>query len=164
MLLAHTGEARQSYQAKIPNGANVPNHPSVGHVALNGNGERNAFGLAFKAAGLTWTTALCQADSDGDGQSNGLELGDPQCVWTEGATPARTTDISDPSLSTSTSPPVTPPAPTPATPPPTPATPPPTTATPATPEPTPAPTGGASGAVSISAYITMVVAALLSAF
>lgn len=26
-------------------------------------------------------------DSDGDGKTNGEELGDPTCVWTAGATP-----------------------------------------------------------------------------
>ena len=28
---------------------------------------------------------LCRKDSDGDGRTNGQELGDPGCVWTEGA-------------------------------------------------------------------------------
>ena len=28
-------------------------------------------GLAFSAAGTTWTEALCRADSDGDGATNG---------------------------------------------------------------------------------------------
>ena len=32
----------------------------------------------------SWTTALCNADSDGDGVSNGAELGDPNCIWTAG--------------------------------------------------------------------------------
>ena len=27
---------------------------------------------------------LCNADSDGDGKSNGEELGDPNCVWVSG--------------------------------------------------------------------------------
>lgn len=30
--------------------------------------------------GYTWTTALCRMDSDGDGVSNGRELGDPNCT------------------------------------------------------------------------------------
>ena len=29
----------------------------------------------------------CEADTDGDGQTNGLELGDPCCLWSVGATP-----------------------------------------------------------------------------
>eukprot|EP00741_Cyanophora_paradoxa_P009571 tig00001532_g9270.t1 len=35
-------------------------------------------------------------DSDGDGFSNGWELGDPCCTWSVGANPLRTTDISHP--------------------------------------------------------------------
>jgi hypothetical protein len=42
---------------------------------------------AFAQAGHTWTAALCALDSDGDGKTNGEELGDPTCVWTQGATP-----------------------------------------------------------------------------
>ena len=67
----------QSYQAFVPNGANVPGHPGLGHVATGGGGSRNVFGLAFAAAGHSWTPAFCEADSDGDGQTNGHELGDP---------------------------------------------------------------------------------------
>ena len=59
---------------------------------------QNAFGAALAAAGDTWTAALCAADTDGDGFTNGEELGDPGCVWTPGATPARTTDVSHPGL------------------------------------------------------------------
>jgi hypothetical protein len=33
----------------------------------------------FAAAGYTWTVELCNKDSDGDGHSNGAELGDPDC-------------------------------------------------------------------------------------
>lgn len=39
----------------------------------------------FAAAGHQWTKALCGKDSDGDGRSNGEELGDPTCTWTSGA-------------------------------------------------------------------------------
>lgn len=58
----------------------------------------NNFGSAFQAQGLSWTVALCQADSDGDGRSNGDELGDPNCVWTIGNTPFRTTSITNPGV------------------------------------------------------------------
>ena len=86
---------------QLPNGASVPCPPGgvgcvqglcpgVGHAACSGgssSGDNNAFGLAFAAAGHAWTTALCQADSDGDGQTNGQELGDPCCVWRVGDAP-----------------------------------------------------------------------------
>ena len=32
-------------------------------------------------------SAICNLDSDGDGKTNGEELGDPNCVWTKGETP-----------------------------------------------------------------------------
>lgn len=54
------------------------------------------FGLAFVAAGKQWTPALCNADSDGDGITNGQEMGDPDCVWTVGAVPSCTENVSHP--------------------------------------------------------------------
>lgn len=90
--------ARPEYQSRIPNGNNVPNWAGVGHIMPEGGGPRNQFGLDFAAAGLNWTKALCELDSDGDGMTNGQELGDPQCVWTPGATPERTTGITHPGM------------------------------------------------------------------
>jgi len=85
----------QPFQQKIPNGNAVPHPcntgtlwPGVGHEAPGGAGARNPFGLDFMANNKTWTAALCQKDSDGDGVSNGAELGDPTCAWTAGSTPA----------------------------------------------------------------------------
>jgi hypothetical protein len=74
------------FQSKVPNG--LVNGKPTGHTG--------DFGWDFKNQGFAWTTTLCLDDTDGDGQSNGLELGDPCCIWTEGATPAFTTDISLP--------------------------------------------------------------------
>mmetsp|Transcript_29091 Transcript_29091/g.53023 ORF Transcript_29091/g.53023 Transcript_29091/m.53023 type:complete len:210 (-) Transcript_29091:87-716(-) len=92
---------------KIPNGNSVMRGGSswfgVGHCTSGGGGQcLNPFGEAFKAAGQVWTTALCEADSDGDGQTNGFELGDPDCTWVQGgAAPSRITDISHPGFSDS---------------------------------------------------------------
>ncbi len=46
---------------------------------------RNAFGLAFANNGHVWNATLAHLDSDGDGFSNGTELGDPNGTWTMGS-------------------------------------------------------------------------------
>ncbi|XP_045205717.2 temptin-like [Mercenaria mercenaria] len=87
--------AHPQYRDSIPNGYSVPNPcglgtwETVGHFDPHHHThDKNPFGLAFAAAGHTWTAALCNADSDNDGVTNGAELGDPGCVWTVGATPS----------------------------------------------------------------------------
>lgn len=76
------------YQSRVPNG--YVNGQATGHAG------DNPFRWAFRDAGYKWTVALCEADTDGDGQSNGHELGDPCCHWTEGATPDFVLDVSIP--------------------------------------------------------------------
>lgn len=41
---------------------------------------------------------MCELDSDGDGKSNGMELGDPSCSWTAASDnfPERLTGITHP--------------------------------------------------------------------
>ena len=60
-----------------------PRFPPVHH--------RRRFPFSPRPAGLQanmrWTAELCQLDSDQDGQSNGVELGDPCCEWTVEAIP-----------------------------------------------------------------------------
>jgi hypothetical protein len=56
------------------------------------SGPADAAGTTFE-----WTKALCQKDSDGDGQTNGQELGDPCCTWVAGQSEPRTSAISNPS-------------------------------------------------------------------
>ncbi|XP_060560571.1 temptin-like [Ruditapes philippinarum] len=95
LVIIGTIRAFPTYQDFIPNGHNVPNPCgggiwlAVGHYNPTQHTiDKNPFGLDFRAAGHTWTVALCNKDSDGDGKTNGEELGDPKCVWTKGATPA----------------------------------------------------------------------------
>eukprot|EP00612_Vaucheria_litorea_P002746 CAMPEP_0171458840 /NCGR_PEP_ID=MMETSP0945-20130129/4361_1 /TAXON_ID=109269 /ORGANISM="Vaucheria litorea, Strain CCMP2940" /LENGTH=213 /DNA_ID=CAMNT_0011984735 /DNA_START=78 /DNA_END=719 /DNA_ORIENTATION=+ len=81
---------------KVPNGNMYGS--ALGHTQPLNDDDLNAFGEDYENAGRTWTTALCQADSDNDGRTNGEELGDPDCVWTRGGTPSRTDNLSDPSV------------------------------------------------------------------
>eukprot|EP00117_Sycon_ciliatum_P013696 scpid75913/ scgid14260/ Temptin len=77
---------------------------SIGHVAsCNGSpsGGGNVFGMAFLAGGRSWA-AVCNMDSDGDGLTNGMELGDPSCMFMAGDTPERTTNLSNPGFACST--------------------------------------------------------------
>uniref|UniRef100_A0A2C9K6P8 DOMON domain-containing protein n=1 Tax=Biomphalaria glabrata TaxID=6526 RepID=A0A2C9K6P8_BIOGL len=104
-LLLTYSWAYPSYQDQIPNGKNVmhpciPNYtwPGVGHQNKNGGGARNPFGEAFAREGHQWTKALCATDTDGDGRTNGEELGDPSCVWAPGKTPSRTVNITHPGV------------------------------------------------------------------
>ena len=88
--------ALSGFRDRIPNGRSVPNPDpqggvwaGVGHENAGGGGPRNPFGLDFAAAGFEWTLELCQKDSDGDGRTNGQELGDPECMWSPGDTPSQ---------------------------------------------------------------------------
>lgn len=91
LLLLPLCSARPDFRDRIPNGKAADNPDSgltcvrVGHVECDPStatsSENNAFGIAFKDAGLQWTKELCEADSDGDGKTNGEELGDPCCEW-----------------------------------------------------------------------------------
>ena len=97
-------QSHKTYRGKVPNGCmEIANSKALGHVNDVGGGANNVFGKAFKTAGFKWTTELCQADSDGDGQTNGFELGDPNCNWKEGEKAAITDQLSHPGKNTSVS-------------------------------------------------------------
>lgn len=100
VTLASRVTAWWNFPQRLPNGDLVTLKgepwPGVGHMNPMGGGKRNPFGKDFAAAGLEWTTELCEMDSDGDGRSNGMELGDPECLWVPGDTPSRTEDITHP--------------------------------------------------------------------
>jgi uncharacterized protein (TIGR03382 family) len=88
LFLALPSQARNTYPPLVPNGTVFS--CSTCHISPNGGGARNPFGLAAGDSnagpnnGINWEV-LCPLDSDGDGLSNGVELGDPDCVWTSGA-------------------------------------------------------------------------------
>ncbi|XP_052805958.1 temptin-like [Mya arenaria] len=94
-LLVAAVSAYPTYRDKIPNGYSVPDPcgggiwEAVGHYdPTHHTILKNMFGQHFAAEGHMWTPKLCGMDSDGDGILNGVELGDPNCIWTVGAIPA----------------------------------------------------------------------------
>ena len=103
LLLSDSSVAVPDFQQRIPNGANVQVDGMVigpvGHDMSN-PALLNPFGVDFKSAGLEWTVELCEKDSDGDGMSNGKELGDPDCVWKVGMLPAFQDNITHPGVFT----------------------------------------------------------------
>ncbi len=71
-------QARSSYVNRIPNGSK--NRCANCHIRSSGGGPRNAFGLdvatALRQGPNFWSSILASLDSDGDGFTNGEELGD----------------------------------------------------------------------------------------
>uniref|UniRef100_A0A8W8J2Y0 Temptin Cys/Cys disulfide domain-containing protein n=1 Tax=Magallana gigas TaxID=29159 RepID=A0A8W8J2Y0_MAGGI len=92
---------------KIPNGRSVPNpcgsEPKLWRVVGHQYATRslfstakkraltdpflNVFGQMYRDNNYRWSD-ICDLDADGDGKSNGQELGDPDCVWKRGQEPA----------------------------------------------------------------------------
>lgn len=94
---------RPTYPVELPNGNAYirPDSglacPNLGHFGCGvGRYTLNHFAYDFENAGYKWTKEFCETDSDGDGVTNGAELGDPCCVYSAGDTPARLTDLSYP--------------------------------------------------------------------
>jgi len=94
----HEVSAERDYPRFIPNGTLNDSNTrgdGCGHChRLPGSSSLNAFGARWK--GLWWGSVLAGEDSDGDGVTNGWELGDPQGIWETGAS-----DPGDPALVTS---------------------------------------------------------------
>lgn len=87
VALAAPSSARPEYVGGVPN----VNCASC-HVNPAGGGARNTFGADVEASmpftgpdTNTWTTLFC-VDSDGDGRTNGEELGDACGTWRIGDT------------------------------------------------------------------------------
>ena len=78
------------------------------HTYTGGGGPLNAFGVTIKSRFLTqagysgnvvWGPSLAQLDSDRDGFTNGMELGDPAGAWRSGdPAPGRVLSLSNPGM------------------------------------------------------------------
>ncbi len=82
MLAAQNVPALSSYVSQIPNGATFS--CANCHINPAGGGTRTGFGNAFANNSHLWNATLATLDSDGDGYSNGVELGDPNGTWRPG--------------------------------------------------------------------------------
>lgn len=69
---------------------------ALGHQNMKGGGTLNKFGESFLKHKFVWSLEMCLDDADGDGETNGMELGDPCCTWKEGDRPARSWGLSHP--------------------------------------------------------------------
>jgi len=98
LLLFVSAYAYQQDLGKLPNGNTYG--ITLGHPG-GATKKATTFANAFYSSGQKWNKAFCQADTDGDGQTNGFEMGDPCCVWSIGQTPMDTTGLSDPNSFTS---------------------------------------------------------------
>lgn len=79
--------ARSFRVSMFPNGNSLS--CSACHVRSSGGGPRTPFGeetrrLVGSSRNSFWTASLAALDSDGDGFTNGQELGDPDGTWRQG--------------------------------------------------------------------------------
>ncbi len=77
-LLNNTIKSREDYMLSLP--AYRHYRCTICHTSskpTNGD-DLNSFGVDFKNNGYIWNGVLASKDSDGDGFSNGIELGDEE--------------------------------------------------------------------------------------
>lgn len=97
LIAATPARAHSEYVQYVPNGglkACANCHPNGNESALNGFGDDTLPHVDKPPS--EWWPLLAELDSDGDGQTNGEELGDPCYEWLIGLDPARDTDLSNP--------------------------------------------------------------------
>ncbi len=96
VFLISLASAYPQYNSNVPNGNNIP--PSALELGHPGGATKRytPFANQYVSNGRKWTRGLCTSDADGDGQTNGLEMGDPCCTWVQGSAPLFVTGLSDP--------------------------------------------------------------------
>jgi hypothetical protein len=88
---ASDASARSFRVDNLPNGdafgcRNCHNDDTGATMSPFGSDARNFLdSVQVQGANVAWAVELCNADSDGDGWTNGEELGDPDCTWTVGS-------------------------------------------------------------------------------
>jgi len=78
MALVAAVNANTAHMAQLPSSADLGCancHVNATSVSAP-SAEVNSFGQAFKNNGMVWNRTLAEKDSDGDGCTNGFELGD----------------------------------------------------------------------------------------
>lgn len=101
-LSPNTASARPDFVSLVPN-ADVHSCQTCHQglpPAFNPFGQA-VFDTALEVSGgsstVRWSEALANLDSDGDGVSNGVELGDPTGAWRSGLpAPGNRADVSEP--------------------------------------------------------------------
>jgi len=102
VCVEHDASARSFRVTDIPNGSTYKCIDC--HLTSNGSGYtgfgndvRNSLTGFISSAHVDWSK-VCHLDSDGDGLTNGQELGDPNCTWTRGMPnpPGPTSNPGDP--------------------------------------------------------------------
>ena len=83
-LVCQAAFAKLIYVKEIPGGSanKCANCHTAGQPPVKMN--LNSFGKDFAANGKVWNAALAKKDSDGDGMTNGQELGDLEGSWKKG--------------------------------------------------------------------------------
>lgn len=87
LLAANNGFASPEFVALIPNGSVLSCIACHVNADPDADGtDRNVFGLAWgnNTPAQTYNSLLAGLDSDGDGFTNGQELGDPAGTWVSG--------------------------------------------------------------------------------
>lgn len=76
------GVAYGKYKGTIPNGKAYS--CKTCHGKSNKTEDLNPFGKDYLANKNMWDSVLAKKDSDGDGKTNGWELGDEEGTWKKG--------------------------------------------------------------------------------